>query len=170
MNNLDRECKCKCNSQYKLPLKEKNSLTKIPAHNTINIIVADDEIFTRQSTVRVLKNISKSLGLNINILEAEDGIETLYMLYKTYKSGSKISFVFSDQNMEFMDGIKSSLIVKEIVNKKQLLEIPFYLVTAYDESLIRSQTKCTQFVTKIFNKPILKNDMYTIFENFMKCY
>jgi two-component SAPR family response regulator len=103
-----------------------------------------------------MKNISKSLNLNINILEAEDGIETIYLIYKALNSGSKISMIFSDENMSFMNGIRSSLIVKEIVEKKKLTEIPFYLVTAYEGNLFE-KLSCT-YITKIINKPIARNE------------
>jgi hypothetical protein len=113
----------------------KISDNNIPRIESKNIIVADDEIFTRLSTIRTLKRISKSLGLNLNILEAEDGLETIYLVYKAFSSGSKISLIFSDESMSFIDGVKSSNIIKDILEKKKLPEIPFYLITAYEGNL-----------------------------------
>lgn len=103
------------------------------------------------------------MGINLNILEAEDGLETIYILYKACRSGSKISLIFSDQSMNYMDGIKSSYLVNEIVNRKQLANIPFYLVTAYEGLLFDSSS--TSHITKIMNKPILRNEIYSIVEN-----
>jgi CheY-like chemotaxis protein len=125
-----------------------------------NIIVADDEVFTRLSTIRTIKSISKSLGLNLNILEAEDGLETIYLVYKAFSSGSKISLIFSDESMSFIDGVKSSNIIKDIVEKKKLPEIPFYLITAYEGNLFDKISN--SFVTNIMNKPIARNEAYNI--------
>lgn len=144
-------------------VSKKTSDSNIFNRNSINVIVADDEVFTRLSTVRVIKDISKSLGINLNILESEDGLETIYILYKAFRSGSKISLIFSDQSMNYMDGIKSSYLVNEIVNRKQLAKIPFYLVTAYEGLLFDSSS--TSHITKIMNKPILRNEIYSIVEN-----
>ena len=117
---------------------------------------------TRLSTVRILKSVSKSLGIYLNIMEAEDGLETINLVYKASSLGTKISMIFSDQSMNFMDGIRSSIIVKEIVNRKQLPDIPFYLVTAYEGSLFDKISD--SYVTKIMNKPISRNDVYSIIE------
>lgn len=119
---------------------------------TFNIIVVDDEILTRLSTIRTLKIIFKTLNLNVNIIEAEDGIETIFYVYKSCCNGYKISLILSDENMNFMNGIRSSAIIKEILNKKKMGEIPFYLVTAYDSSVIDKSESCN--VTKILEKPL----------------
>ena len=138
------------------------SSPKFSISNSINIIVADDEVFTRLSTVRILKSVSKSLGIYLNIMEAEDGLETINLVYKASSLGTKISMIISDQSMNFMDGVRSSSIVKEIVNRKQLTDIPFYLVTAYEGSLFDKISD--SYVTKILNKPISRNDVYSIIE------
>lgn len=57
----------------------------------INILVVDDEVLTRQSTKRVLQNISKSLKIKLDIIEADDGIETIFFVYKCITQGVKIS-------------------------------------------------------------------------------
>ena len=48
----------------------------------INIIVIDDEALTRQSTVRMIKKTAVYKCLNLNIMEAEDGIEGAYLVFR----------------------------------------------------------------------------------------
>ena len=60
--------------------------------------------------------------------------------------------ILSDENMNFMNGIRSSAIIKELLNKKKMGEIPFYLVTAYDSSVIGKSESCN--VTKVLEKPL----------------
>jgi response regulator RpfG family c-di-GMP phosphodiesterase len=143
-------------------LKSSNS----PHPDCINIIVTDDEIFTRLSTVRTLKNIGNLLNINLNILEAEDGVETTYLVYKAANMGIKISFIFSDECMNFMNGLRSSNIIKELIEKKGLAHIPFYLVTAYEGNLL--DENCTKDVTKIFSKPLNKKSATDILEKLKK--
>lgn len=132
---------------------------QIAGRNFINVIVTDDEVFTRQSTVRILHNISNELNIKINIIEAEDGLETIYLIYKAAIQGIRISMIFSDENMNFINGTRSSEIILEILERKRLVEIPFFLVTAYDNSLLKSKTNCNikQVLSKPLSKEIAKN-------------
>ena len=102
------------------------------------------------------------MQINFNILEAEDGIETLYFLYKAAFVGAKISLVLSDQNMSFMNGIRSSILLKEIADKKKMGHIPFYIVTAYDTSLLDKHVNCT--VNKILDKPLSRDIAFEIIQ------
>ena len=83
--------------------------------NVYNIIVTDDDYLPRQSTVRILNKISEQLNINFNIIEAEDGIDTINHVYHAWKSGAKISLILSDQNMNFMYGTNSAEIIKEVI-------------------------------------------------------
>jgi hypothetical protein len=92
------------------------------------------------------------MGIKSNIIEAEDGLETIYFVYKAMKMGCKISLIFSDENMNFLCGIKSAEIIKDIISKHKLTEIPFYTVSAY--GLETFDPKCLKYVEKILSKPI----------------
>jgi CheY-like chemotaxis protein len=147
-----------------------NSPTSIcnnqPLPDCFNIIVADDEVFTRLSTVRTLKAILRQMKISFNILEAEDGLETVYLIYKAAIQGAKISLIFSDENMNFMNGLRSSILAREIAEKKKLGEIPFFLVTAYDKSILDGHV--TGNVDKILDKPLQKDAALQILQNVLK--
>ncbi len=84
------------------------------------------------------------------------------MVYKSFLQGIKISMIFSDENMLFLKGTTSCKILHDIYNKKFLKEIPFYLVTAYDQGYslfenshvkqVCSKPLDTFEATKIFNE------------------
>jgi hypothetical protein len=131
----------------------------------INIIVTDDEIFTRQSTVRMINSVCKSLKLEINILEAEDGVETIYLVYKSLIQGHRISLIFSDENMNFISGINSSTIIRDLTNKKKISDIPFYLVTAYDSSHLNG--KLNSSVNCIYEKPLSRDVACQLIKDFL---
>jgi CheY-like chemotaxis protein len=137
--------------------------SKLPKAKFINVIVADDEILNRQATVRTIYSISKQLDIKINIIEAEDGVETIYLVYKAATQGVKISMIFSDENMNFMTGSQSSEIVNEIAIKKCIGDIPFYLITAYDNAYVDRLNLLS--ITKILDKPISKNKIYEIIKS-----
>jgi CheY-like chemotaxis protein len=122
--------------------------------NFTNIIIVDDEVFTRQSTVRILNTVSKTLNVKINIIEAEDGLELIYLIFKCVTQGVSISMILSDENMNFMNGSRSSEILKEILTKKKITDIPFYLVTAYDNNLI--EKFISPSIDQVLSKPLTK--------------
>jgi CheY-like chemotaxis protein len=158
------------NNYPKVKRESSNKLIKyfiknIPKPDCINIIVADDEIFTRQSTIRIISNISKELNLNLNILEAEDGVETLYLIYKAPSLGAKISLIFSDENMNFMNGMKSCNIIKDIIDIKKLADIPFYLVSSVDGMIFDKKSSFN--LTKVLEKPLERHEALTILKKFI---
>ncbi len=139
----------------KLIIQQQIDRNQILSKENLNILIVDDEVLTRQSTKRVLQNISKSLKIELNIFEAEDGIETIFLVYKCITQGIKISMIISDENMRFMYGSRSAEILEEIVSKNRIAEIPFYLLTAYDNILIEKYISSR--ITQILTKPLTKN-------------
>jgi response regulator RpfG family c-di-GMP phosphodiesterase len=134
---------------------KKESSNKLSLNNShkCNIIVTDDELFTRQATIRTLKSVSKLLNINLRILEAQDGVETVFLVYKCLNEGVKISMIFSDENMNFMNGIKSCNIIKEILDKSNLGIIPYYLLTSFDNKMLDGYGN----LTKVLEKPLEKS-------------
>ena len=79
--------------------------------------------------------MSQKLGIKVNIIEAEDGVEALYLVYKCFTQGVRISLILSDEHMVFMKGSWSADLIKEFLEYKNMNSIPFYLVTANDKVL-----------------------------------
>jgi response regulator RpfG family c-di-GMP phosphodiesterase len=133
--------------------------------HVLNIIIADDEILIRQTTSRIIISVSQQLGLKINIIESSDGMETAYLVYKAAIKGIKISMIFSDENMYFLNGTQSANIILEMTKKIEISEIPFYLVTSYNHYFFESQN--IKNIKKNINKPLCKNDLLNVFEKYV---
>jgi CheY-like chemotaxis protein len=156
----------KCNLYINnMNITNSDSMITSLQRGVINIIVTDDEIFTRQSTVRMINSVCKSLKIKINILEAEDGVESINLVYKALLQGHKISLIFSDENMNFISGINSSTIIRDLTNKKKISNIPFYLVTAYDSS--HFDKKLASCVNSIYEKPLSRNVTYQLIKELL---
>ncbi len=80
------------------------------------------------------------------------------LIYKFINVGKKISLIFSDENMNCLNGTKSCELIKEILAKKRLEDIPFYLLTACDGSMMNKNSifKGNTSVTEICEKPLAK--------------
>lgn len=121
----------------------------------INILVADDEVLTRNSAIRMLTKAAAEHNLKLNIIEASDGVEVLLHLINWTYNSRKIHAVLSDETMTYMRGSECANIWNRITDFKQWNSIPFYILTAYED------TKTLQFirsnkVTDIFTKPLRK--------------
>lgn len=129
----------------------------------LNILIADDEKLTRQSTIRILSEVCIAENITMNIIEAEDGIECIYAFYKCLKKGIKIHLIFSDETMNFMNGIKTAQNLRDITKEKNLQLAPFYLVTAYDDAFINLKSDILSgSLTKFLSKPLNREDILTI--------
>jgi hypothetical protein len=112
--------------------KLSNTEDQLSLTKKFNIIIADDETIIRSAAVNLIQKCSSQHNIKINIIQVEDGIETLFAVYKCLSKGVKINFIISDESMNFMKGSESSNVVNSLVEKKGGVLIPFYLVTAYD--------------------------------------
>jgi signal transduction histidine kinase/CheY-like chemotaxis protein len=127
--------------------------------NQVNIIIVDDEVITRKSTIRLIDNFCKTCGLNVNFIEVDDGIECLYSYYQCFKNGEKVSLIICDQNMTFMNGTNCAKALCEIVKAKNITNIPFYLVTAYESFVNESDSG----IESIYTKPLIKKNLEDMF-------
>ncbi len=114
-----------------------------------------------------MKNISKKLLIKTNIIEANDGLETIFLIYKAITLGIKISFIISDENMNFLNGTKSSVVLKEIYEKKKINDIPFYLLTANSNDFNNKYLKDNNIIS-IINKPLENETAEKLFNLFLK--
>jgi signal transduction histidine kinase len=113
------------------------------------IIVVDDEILTRKSTVRILYEYCKAKGKNLDILEASDGIECLNLYYQSFKRKVKLLLIVSDQSMNFLNGSACAKILHDLNQEKGIADVPFYILTAYEQFALDSGIKGT------FTKPLM---------------
>jgi signal transduction histidine kinase/CheY-like chemotaxis protein len=146
-----------------IPERQNNSpisdnLEEVNPLNEKIIIVVDDEIMTRKSTIRLINDFCKAKGIAIRILECSDGIECLWYYYQNILKGEKIALILSDETMMIMNGLYSANILSELCKLRGLPRVPFFIVTAY-ESLQHS----TESVVQIFSKPLTKKNLQKAF-------
>ncbi len=130
--------------------------------NSVNILIVDDEKWTRLSNKRLINQYADSYKINVNIIEAEDGIECLYLLFSCMKRGIRISFVVSDENMNYLDGSVTSTVMKDMTKNKVFHTIPFYVVTAYEDEIVKKNIKIHP-VKDVFSKPLKKTEIEKMF-------
>jgi hypothetical protein len=127
-----------------------------------NFIVVDDEKLTRRSSIRLLKSTLEKMGTSYRIIEAEDGAECIFISYKLISLGLKISFILSDQTMNYILGTTSANILKEITTQKNLQSIPFILLSAFNHFEIN------EAISKFISKPLTKEKIFDALKKFVE--
>jgi len=128
-------------------------------------LIVDDEFFIRSSVKRVITSYLKSLKENINleIIEACDGVECIMALYMAKNKKLKIDAIISDETMPFISGSYSSKIIDELISKGSLNNIKMFVSTALSHTNISSYF--SKVVKKIFSKPLDKTVIQEILQN-----
>jgi signal transduction histidine kinase/CheY-like chemotaxis protein len=134
--------------------------------NSKFIIIVDDEKITRKSTTRIVKRVlnnieegnDKNSNFNVQLLELEDGVDCLYLVYKLLKMGCRSITIISDENMKHMNGSTCAEVLKNLKNLNTV-NIPFILLTAYHE------IKC-KYTDYFISKPLNDTEAKKILTEF----
>ena len=118
-------------------LFSKKNLISTEEVQIMNIIFTDDEELARKALIRVFKEIASQRKILLNPIEAKDGIETVYSIYKNYclnpSQEVKINAIISDQKMNYVNGTNGRLVLTQLTNISKNY-IPFFFVTAFDKN------------------------------------
>ncbi len=114
---------------------------------------------------RVISNKFKDLKLNVelNLVEACDGLECVIGLYLATTHQIKINGIISDETMKYMSGSYSSKIIHELVKNGIFPDVPMFISTALSHTNI--ENKYSAVVKRIYSKPIDKINASDIIEN-----
>jgi signal transduction histidine kinase/CheY-like chemotaxis protein len=141
------------------PIKTRLSKTTLITSKTkYNVIVVDDDLVIRQATKRLLDKTCRENNFNVNIIEASDGIECLNIYFNYGIEGKAISFILSDETMEYMSGSYTAQVLANICKNRNDLHIPFYILSAYENLALNY----LDAVDDIFTKPLRKQPLKTI--------
>jgi signal transduction histidine kinase len=130
----------------------------LKAQGQINIILVDDEILPRQSSLRLVKKFFAEKKICANVLEGDDGIDCLALFFNAFKNNVKIDFILSDQTMNLLNGTDCAALLNKIFKEKVIEPIPFFILTAY-ESL-----SAYDGVELVYSKPLSENKLRLIFD------
>jgi CheY-like chemotaxis protein len=143
-------------------LEQGSSTPKQSPTDAKRIIVVDDEKLVRGSQVRMLKAFFEKAGRVVEILEADDGLEALHLLYESLNSGKVIECIMMDETMKYLCGSLCASFIKNLVELQLVPAIPVYLITAYLEKFADEDIQA-KGITKVFSKPLTNTVLSEIF-------
>jgi hypothetical protein len=62
----------------------------------------------------------------VKFIEAEVGIDRLYIFHELLKKGVKISAIISDENLNYLNGINPVEIINKIIVENNIQNIPSF--------------------------------------------
>lgn len=147
--------------------------------NINKILIVDDSISIRKSLVKQVTNIintfknnnsinNKDQTFDFQIIEGSDGVDILYHFLKDQESGDKsIKYVFSDENMEYLNGSQAFSLLRELYNLGKFPnynEVEFISITGYSDIDEIANIK-NKGATKVISKPIKNKDLEELFRH-----
>ena len=128
------------------------------------ILICDDEIVTALTTRNILNRyFNNYMNKRINnnnfipeILFAQNGIECIYKVYSSLVEGNEIDTVLIDENMPFLNGVKTCKFIKTIY---ELQGTKIYIISSQYIDI----TKCK--ANGFYNKPLNIKNVEEIFKN-----
>ena len=139
--NISSHCICKT----KMLNKEKRGL---------KILIVDDEKMIRNAIKRIiLKQLNLYYdNLEIDIIEALDGIEALSVIYLAKLHNVVIDFIISDENMPFISGSYFSHAFEYGIKQGFFTPIPIFIATALGNNF--NLNIYSSIVRKVYSKPL----------------
>jgi signal transduction histidine kinase/CheY-like chemotaxis protein len=132
---------------------QENFIEVISNNEVLSILLVDDEMLSRKSTVRLLTKLFRQKDINVKIYEASDGVECLSYYYKYFSNEIEIDFILSDESMNLLSGVKCANIIQDLESQSGSKHVPFFILSAYDGMKIDSG------IEKAFTKPLNKQDI-----------
>ena len=107
-----------------------------PSLKNNSILVVEDNKILRNSLIKSLKKCIYKLKMadKIDILEGLDGIDIIKTIIDDQKNGNKVKLIFSDENMEYMNGSQSVKFINGLLKDNKIKHIPKTIcVTGFED-------------------------------------
>ncbi len=129
------------------------------------ILVVDDNYFVNEATVRVLKNVLKEAGLDIEIIVGTDGSDIIHHVIQDQSKGNEIRCILTDENMEYLNGSEAIRIVRNLENRQKVKFVNMICVTSnedpyYIQEIIRAGAQT------VLNKPLTKSVLARVLKDY----
>lgn len=133
----------------------------------VKILVVDDDYFCRKNLKNLIKTIAikkyKDSNLDIQTVKAIDGIDTLNTLLQDQTTANQFKLVISDENMNFVNGSDSFMLLNRMFDVNKLYKIPLLILTALEDkdalAYIKKYSKADEILRKPLNRKVLEEKL-----------
>jgi len=140
--------------------KDTKSNTDILIKKKVRVMICDDDQFIIKSFYNMIKKVNNS-NIDLVCVDASNGLECLYKIYKDYSSGEFFDVIFLDENMPVMNGNVCIKNLNLLISNKELNKIDI-ISTSSQQDKETIDNMLAMGVKKIVSKPIKLSDLRTI--------
>lgn len=146
-----------------------NSISKITCNNyesdKYKILIVDDNHFINESLRKLLLNVIDEEHLDFDIIIGQDGFDILKSLLENEKKAHLYKIIFTDENMDFLNGSEAIKLLRIYEKKEKINHINIVSITCYED------LKFVNFILSsgadmVLSKPISKTSIKNIFKKF----
>jgi response regulator RpfG family c-di-GMP phosphodiesterase len=130
-----------------------------------NILIIDDQENIRQAMKNMIISIMTDLNIQFHLIEGSDGKDLI-----NYLKNAKIpiDLVFTDENMEFINGSEAIKKIRKNEKKQNLEKVSIISVTSDGESESKKKNIIDSGADCVLNKPLKKCDLKSTLLAFLR--
>jgi hypothetical protein len=131
--------------------------------NKKKILIIDDNNTILNSMYKLLTNYFKEKNTGIEVIKCNDGYDLISYCMDDYRNNTNdIIAVFTDENMEYINGIDAVTIIKKIESKNRIKNKLVFLLSAINDLNNYSNT----IFDEVIDKPLKIHDLNKIFNKY----
>jgi len=130
----------------------------------VRVMICDDDQFILKSFNNMIKKVNNP-NIELVCVDASNGLECLYKIYKDYSSGEFFDILFIDENMPVMNGNVCIKNLNLLISNKELNKIEI-ISTSSQQDKETIDNMLAMGVKQIVSKPIKLSDLKTVINEF----
>ncbi len=143
-----------------------NNLTKKSSsqyrQQSKKIMIVDDNKFINDSIKHLIESIIREFKLDFEVIQGADGIDLLKALVDDQKQGNLIECVFTDENMEYMNGSEAIRIIRDMEKSNKIKNLKLFSITG-QEDIQSSKVILASGADNVLGKPVNKSLLINCF-------
>lgn len=97
------------------------------------ILLVDDNQFITDSIKLLMNRVIREYKLDLEIIECSDGIDMIKLIVDDQTKGNLILSIFTDENMEYINGSVAIKIIRDLEKKNKIKRIKIYSVSSHED-------------------------------------
>ncbi len=151
-------------SRSELDNQTKKSSSHYRKKQSKKIVIIDDNKFINDSIKNLIDSIIREFHLDFKVIQGWDGVDLLKAVVEDQKHGNLIECVFTDENMEYMNGSCAIRIIKEWEKNNKIKQLKLFSISG-QEDIQSSKAILASGAYKVLGKPVSKSLLINCFRD-----
>jgi len=128
------------------------------------IMIIDDNKFINDSIKNLIDSIIREFHLDFKVIQGWDGVDLLKAVVEDQKHGNLIECVFTDENMEYMNGSNAIKILRDWEKRNKIKNLKLFSITG-QEDIQSYKHILSSGADSVLGKPVSKRLLINYFKD-----